>query len=81
MTQYNRINLGFNQQPKNIKPSIKHATQITLKLSSSVIGDSNNEAYFPYKLLQVDRHVSKLLKALTNNVAANIKLSKLICLK
>ena len=41
-----------------------------------MIGDSNDENNFQYKLLLSDRQVSKLRKAFPNNSSANIKLSK-----
>ena len=39
-----------------------------------MIGNTNNETNFLYKLLLFDRQVSKLLKAFENNSLANIKL-------
>ena len=44
-------------------------------LFSDVIGDSNNEHSFPYKLLLTNTQISKLRKAFANNSPANIKLS------
>ena len=41
-----------------------------------MIGDSNDENNFQYKLLSSDRQVSKLCKAFPNNSSANIKFSK-----
>ena len=41
-----------------------------------MIGDSNVETNFPYKLLLPDRQVSKSRKAFANNLLANIKLSQ-----
>ena len=52
------------------------ATEVTLKLSSNIIGDSNDEINFPHKLLLTDRQVSKLRKAFVNNSSTNEKLSK-----
>ena len=46
----------------------KNGIQVTLKISSNVIGDSNDENNFPHKLL--------LTKTLANNSWANLKSSK-----
>ena len=46
-----------------------------------MIGDTNNETNFPHRLLLTDRQVSKLQKGFANNSLANIKLSRLKCLK
>ena len=44
MTQYNNLNVNlFNQQLNKLKSRIKNYTEVTLNLSSSVIGDSNDE--------------------------------------
>ena len=55
---------------------MKNGNEVTLKLSSIVIGDSNDENNFPHKLLLTNTQVSKLCKAFANNSSANIKLSK-----
>ena len=44
-----------------------------MKLPSDVVGDSNDENNFPYKLLSTETQVSKLQK---NDSSANIKFSK-----
>ena len=41
-----------------------------------MIGDSNDETNFPYKLLLTYRQASKPRKAFANNLLANIKLSQ-----
>ena len=47
-----------------------------MKLSSNVVGDSNDENNFPHKLLLTNTQVLRLRKAFANNTSANIKLSK-----
>ena len=47
-----------------------------MKISSNVVGDSNDENKFPRKLLLTNTQVSRLYKAFENNSSANIKLSK-----
>ena len=55
---------------------MKNNTEVTLKISANVIGDSNDKNNFPHKLLLTNTHVSRLHKASANNSSANIKLSK-----
>ena len=52
------------------------STDVTLKMSSNVVGDSNDENSFPHNLLLTNAQVSKLRRAFTNGSSANIKLSK-----
>ena len=60
----------------NLKFGTKNGTEVTLKLSSNVVGDSNDENNFPHKLLLTNTQVSKLLKVFANNSSANTKLAK-----
>ena len=53
----------------------KNVTEVTFKISSKVVGYSNDENKFPHKLLLTNAQVSGL-KAFANNSSANIKLSK-----
>ena len=53
-----------NFQLDELKSEIKNVNEITLKLSSNVIGDSNDETNIPHKLLLNNTQVSKLCKAL-----------------
>ena len=59
-----------------LKSAIKNATEVTLYLSSNIIGDSGDENNFSHKLLLTNTHVSRLRKAFGNNSSANIKWSK-----
>ena len=47
-----------------------------MKISSNVVGDSNDENNFLHKLLLTNTQVSKLRKAFANNSSVNLKLSK-----
>ena len=77
MTQYKTLNIElFNLQFSKLKSGIKNGTEVTLKLSSNVAGDSNDKNNFPHKLLLNNTQVSKFRKAFANNSPANIKLSK-----
>ena len=74
MTQYNRLNIKLsNSQLNKLKPAIKNETEVVLKLSLNMIGDS--ETNFPHKLLTY-RQVSNLCKAFANHSSTDIKLSK-----
>ena len=77
MTQYNTLNVKLsNWQLNKLKSGIKNGTEVTLKISSSIVGDSNDENNCPHKLLLTNIQVSKLRKAFENGSSANIKLSK-----
>ena len=77
MTQYNTLNLKLsNLQVHKLKLGIKDGTEVTLKVSSNVVGDSNDGNSFPHKLLLTNTQVSRLGKAFANGSSANIKLSK-----
>ena len=76
MTYYNIVNVKLsNSQLK------KNGTEVTLKISSSVVGDYNDENNFRHKLLLTKTQVSKLRKAFANNSSANINYQKLNCIK
>ena len=76
MAQYKTLNIKMsNSQLNKLKSGIKNDTEVTLKISSNVVGDSNDEHNFSWKLL-TNTQVSKLHKAFANNSSANIKLSK-----
>ena len=63
MTQYKTLNVKLsNSQLNNLKSRIKDGTEVTLKISSNVAGDSNNENNFPHKLLLNYAQVSKLFQ-------------------
>ena len=75
MTQYNTLNAKVsNLQLNKLKSAIKNGTEVTVNLSSNIIGDSNDENNFPHKLFLANTQVSKLRKAFANNSTANIKL-------
>ena len=52
MTHDNTLNaILSNSKLNRLKSGIKNDTEVTLKLSSNVAGDSNDENNFPHKLL------------------------------
>ena len=77
MTQYNSLNIKLsNSQLNKLKSGTKNETEVVLRLSSNIIGDSNDETNFPHKLLLTDDKVSSLCKSFANHSSADIKLSK-----
>ena len=78
MTQYNTLNVILSDSQLNkLKSGIKNRTEVILKISSNVVGDSNDENNFPYKLLLTNTQISRLRKAFANGSSTNIKLSKI----
>ena len=68
MTQYNSLNVKLsNSQLNKLKSAIKNETEVVLRLSSNMIGDSNDENNFPHKLLLTDRQFSNIRKAFANH--------------
>ena len=77
MTQYNRLNVKLsNSQIIKLKSAIKNGTDAVLRLSSNMIGNSDNEANFPHKLLLTNRQVPNICKVFANQTSTDIKLSK-----
>ena len=77
MTQYNSLNVKLsNSQLNKLKSAIKNETDVILRLSSNMIGNSNDETNFPHKLLLTNRQVANLCKAFANHTSTDIKLSK-----
>ena len=77
MTQYSTLNVKFsNSQLNKLKSGVKTDTEVTLKLSSNIAADSNDENNFSHNLLLTNTQASKLFKAFANNSSANLKLSK-----
>ena len=77
MTQYNSLNVKLsNLQLNKLKSALKNETEVVLRLSTSMTGNSNDETNFPHKLLLTNRQVANLRKAVANNSSNDIKLSK-----
>ena len=55
---------------------MKNETDVILRLSSNMIGNSDDETNFPHKLLLTNRHIAGLRKAFPNCIFTDIKLSK-----
>ena len=77
MTQYNSLNVKLsNSQFNKLKSAIKNGTDVVLRLSSNMVGNSNDETNFPHKLLLTNRQILSLRKAFANHTSVDIKLSK-----
>ena len=66
MTQYNNLNVKLsNQQLNKLKSGIQNGTDVALKISSNIIGDSNDENNFPRKILLINTQVLQMVHQLT----------------
>ena len=76
MTKYNSLNVNLsNPQLNKLKPAIKNKSEVVLRLSSNMIGDSNDKTNFEHDLLLTNRQVANLRKAFANYLSTGIKLS------
>ena len=76
MTQYNSLNVKLsNSQLNKLKSAIKNESELVLRLSPKMTGESNDESNFPHKLLLTNRQVLNIRKAFANNSSADIKFS------
>ena len=65
MTQYNISNVKLsNSQLNKSKSGINNSNEVLFKLSSNVVGDSNDENNFPHKLMLTNTQVSRLRQVL-----------------
>ena len=77
MPQYNSLNEKLsNSQFNKLKSAIEDGTEVALRLSSNMIGDSDDKINFPYELLSTNRQIANLRKAFSNYLSTDIKLSK-----
>ena len=77
MTQYNSLNVKLsNSQLNKLKSAIKNGTDLVLRLSSNMVGNSVDETNFPHKLLLTNRQTFSFRKAFNNYTSADIKFSK-----
>ena len=77
MTHYNSLNVKLsNSQLNKLKPSIKNETDVVLRISSNMVGNSNDNTNFPNELLLTNRQVANIRKAFAKNTSTDIKMSK-----
>ena len=84
MTQCNSLNvklsslqlnkLNFAKKPNKTKQ--KNKTERFLRLSSNIIGNSDDKTNFSHELLLTNKEVANLYKSFANNSSTDIKLSK-----
>ena len=72
MSQYNNLNVKLSKSQFNILKSVtKSETDVILRLSSNMIGNSDDETNFSHRLLLTNRQVD-----LSNHTPTDIRLSK-----
>ena len=77
MTQYNSLNVKLsNSQLNKLKSSIKNETDVVLRISSNMVGNSNDNTKFPHELLLTNRQVANIRNVFAKNTSIDIKLSK-----
>ena len=77
MAQCNSLHVKLSNSLLNkLKPAIKNKTQVVLRLSSNIIGNSVDKINFPHELLLTNRQIASLRKVFANYLSTDIKLSK-----
>ena len=77
MTQYNSLNVKLsNSQLNKLKCVIKKGTDVVLRLSPNMVGNSDDETNFPHKLLLTNRQTLRLRKTFNNHTSADIRFQK-----
>ena len=77
MTQYNSLNVNLsNSQLNKLKSALKNETEVVLRLSSNMIGNSDDGSNFPLKLLLTNGQAANHCKAFVNITSTDNKLSK-----
>ena len=71
MTQYDGLNVKLSSS------QLKNETEVVLRLSPTIIGNSDDQTNFPHKLLVTERQVSHFRNAFSNNSSTDIKLLKI----
>ena len=64
-----------NSQLSKLKSAIKNETDVVLRLSSNIIGNSDDNTNFPHELLLTNIQVTNLRKAFAKNTSTEIMLS------
>ena len=65
-----------NLQLSKLNSAIKNETDVALRLSSNMIGNSDVETNIPHKLLLTNRPVANLRRTFAKHTSTDVKLSK-----
>ena len=65
-----------NSQLKKLKSGITNGAVITLNLLPNIVSSSNDETYFPHRLLSTNTQDARLQKSFANGLSAKKKFSK-----
>ena len=77
MTQYNSFNVKLsNSQLNKLKSSTKIETDVLLRVSSNMVGNSNDDTNFLHELLLTNRQDANLRKTFVYHLSIDIKFSK-----
>ena len=77
MTQFDSLNVKLsNSQLNNLKSAIENKAEAFWRLSSNMIGNSNDESNYINKLSLTNRQVADLLRAVGNNSSTDVMLSQ-----
>ena len=72
MTQNNSLNVKLS----NSQLSKLNEKDVVLRISSNMVGNSNDNTNFPHELLLTNRQVENIRKAFVKNTSTDTKLSK-----
>ena len=65
MVQDNSLNVSLsNSQPNKLKSAVQNKTEVVLRSSSNMIGNSDDKINFPHELLLTNRQVAIFIKLL-----------------
>ena len=74
LTQYNTLNVKLsNSRLNELNSGIKNNNEVLLKLSSNIVGNSNDENNFLHKLLLTNTQFLRFCKVFTNNSSGTVK--------
>ena len=77
MTQYSSLNVKLsNSQLSKLKSAIKNEADVVIRISSNMVGNSNDNINFSHELLLTNRQVANICKAFDNHSSTDITLSK-----
>ena len=76
MTRYNSLNVKVSDSQLNKLKLIKNETEVVLRLSSNMVGNSNDDTNFSHKLLLPNKQVGMLRNVFANKSSTDIVLWK-----